>query len=338
MSSLFKRKLIRKEDPDAFTYVLKFRDERGVSRSKSLMTESFEIAKKAQQLLDARLALRKLGLEKPFSNLRLDKFWTEHKTYSINTKSYGTVVREVASYKNFRKFTGNILLIEITPQLIERYKAERAACVKPVTVNIELRHLSAVFTMAVDWGYLNENPFRRVKKMKIPDDGLSKSLTKEEVERFLSVIDNKRDETLFYAYLTTGGRRMEVLGLKWTDIDFESDLLVFRRRKNGRATLMPLHPGLRKKLLDLPPEGERVFPLSGSHVSRRFKMYLLKAGLPGHFTLHSLRHTFVTLGLESTGDLSAFKNLAGHSSISTTQIYTHLSMDHLRGVVSKLPY
>ena len=91
-------------------------------------------------------------------------------------------------------------------------------------------------------------------------------------------------------------------------------------------------------LLDLPPEGERVFPLSGSHVSRMFKMYLLRAGLPGHFTLHSLRHTFVTLGLESTGDLSAFKNLAGHSSINTTQIYTHLSMEHLRGVVSKLPY
>ena len=169
MSSLCRKKLIRKEDPGAFTYVLKYRDERGVSRSKSLLTDSFEIAKKAQQLLDAHLALRKLGLEKPYSNLRLDTFWTEHKTYSINSKSYGTVTREVASYKNFRKFSGNSLLIEITPQLIEKYKAVRAACVKPVTVKIELRHLSAVFTMAVDWGYLSENPFRRVKQMKIPD-------------------------------------------------------------------------------------------------------------------------------------------------------------------------
>jgi site-specific recombinase XerD len=73
-------------------------------------------------------------------------------------------------------------------------------------------------------------------------------------------------------------------------------------------------------------EGERLTPRS---VQRFFKRYLAEAGLPASTTPHKLRHSFATHLLDHGADLRSVQELLGHESLSTTQIYTHVTKERL---------
>ena len=79
----------------------------------------------------------------------------------------------------------------------------------------------------------------------------------------------------------------------------------------------------------------RIFPLTVRTIQRLVRGYALKAGIAKRTTPHTLRHSFATHLLESGADLRGIQELLGHSSLSTTQRYTHVSVQQLMEVYDK---
>lgn len=173
-------------------------------------------------------------------------------------------------------------------------------------------------------------------------------LSQGEVERLLLVETGSRfevrDRALFELAYSTGLRVSELCGLKMEQVDIERRL-VRVRGKGGKERIVPfgskahgalgdwMQGGRQKMLKDSNP-AELFLNSRGGKLSRVGFWKILKkraerADLPSDVTPHTLRHSFATHLIEGGADLRAVQELLGHSSISTTQIYTKLDMDYL---------
>lgn len=138
----------------------------------------------------------------------------------------------------------------------------------------------------------------------------------------------------------SGLRASELVGLKVGDID-QSSGLVRVSGKGGKQRIVPLTRESLKKLKPLLTglsNGQRIFrgnrggPLSRRQLQRIVGRRLRASGHGGKASPHVLRHTFATHLLDRGADLKAVKELLGHSSLSTTQIYTHVSVERLKKI------
>lgn len=173
-------------------------------------------------------------------------------------------------------------------------------------------------------------------------------LSQEEVERLLAVRGestlDQRDRAILELTYSTGLRVSESCRLTIEQIDFERRLVRVRGKGNkerivpfgtkaARAVLLYLAEG-RPLMLKRTRPATLFLNSRGGELSRVgfwkiLKKRALEAGLPPTVTPHTLRHSFATHLIEGCADLRAVQELLGHSSISTTQIYTKLDMDYL---------
>jgi len=124
----------------------------------------------------------------------------------------------------FLRFVGDIPLHTLTAKHLDDYKGVRLKKVKPVSVNIEVRHIKAAFQTALRWKLLEENPFGDVKQCRVPNRA-PVFFTKEDIERLLSIIkENWFKELIVFAVLT-GMRQGEILNLMWDKIDLAKRLI-----------------------------------------------------------------------------------------------------------------
>ncbi|MCD6363278.1 MAG: tyrosine recombinase [Synergistetes bacterium] len=160
-----------------------------------------------------------------------------------------------------------------------------------------------------------------------------------------------RDRAMLELLYATGLRISELVGLKISDLDIESGVLRCRG-KGDKERLIPVGKEAlqwikryieeaRCKLLgNKKDEGWLFLNVRGRRISReafwhRFKIYLAKAGLSGEYYPHSIRHAFATHLLERGADLRTLQEMLGHSSLNTTQIYTHLEIKRLKEAYKK---
>lgn len=161
-----------------------------------------------------------------------------------------------------------------------------------------------------------------------------------------------RDTAFFEALYSTGCRISEMIALDWGDVDLtkgtafvigkgEKTRLVIFGEPALRA-LRALRMILARKNEELVIDDAPVFicekdfkRIYSRLVQRQMKRYLYEAGLPGDVTPHKLRHSFATHLLDAGADLRSVQEMLGHASLSTTQIYTHVSVEHLRDEFSK---
>jgi integrase/recombinase XerD len=187
----------------------------------------------------------------------------------------------------------------------------------------------------------------KLKPPKIPRS-LPKALTVDEVRKLISVIPptRKRDRLVFLLLYGAGLRVSELCNLKKTDVDLDRGLIVVRGGKGAKDRIVPIPDELTQEIKSYletrDDESEYLLveerrknkdKLSTKTVWYLLRKYGQKVGIK--VTPHMLRHSFATHMLERGVDIRAIQELLGHSNLSTTQIYTKVTVEHLRKAQEK---
>lgn len=186
--------------------------------------------------------------------------------------------------------------------------------------------------------YYHLNRPRKEKK-------LPKILTVEEVEQILKHCNNLKHKCILMTLYSGGLRRSELINLKITDIDSRRMLIRITDSKGNKSRYTLLSEILLKLLRDYfrfyKPEywlfeGQGGGQYSATSIENIFKNALHKAKISKHATPHTLRHSFATHLLEQGISIRYIQELMGHSSIKTTEIYTHVSSRQLSKIKNPL--
>jgi integrase len=266
------------------------------------------------------------------------------------------LVRDPKSYKKKTAalklhFTG-LMLQGITPKVINDFvAARRAAGASGGTVNRQRAVLSRLFNYAIDSGlYGGENPVRKVKRF-AESPGRVRFLDRDEAAALVEGAP-KHLRPVLVAALHTGGRLREILTLRWEDVDLDRGVLYFDQTntKSGKQREVPISPDLKaalsalrkvRRINEQPPE--RVFMRHGkplvdirtafekarTNANLAFEKARTNRNLGEDVTFHVLRHTFASWFMINGGDLYRLQKYLGHSTITLTQRYAHLSPGYL---------
>jgi site-specific recombinase XerD len=239
--------------------------------------------------------------------------------------------------------------------VLRRYAAQLAhRGAGPRTVARKLAAIRSFYKSMVELGEMRANPADLLPSPKQPQR-LPRTLKAEDVAALLNRIPattplELRDRALFELAYGCGLRAEELVDLDLESIDFDAET-VRVEGKGGKTRFVPSgEPALRsvtrylergrpalagtdeERALLLSKSGRR---LSTSDVRRRLKVWARHAAQQGAIHPHALRHSFATHLLEGGADLRAIQELLGHSSISTTQVYTRVESARLRAAYAR---
>jgi len=126
---------------------------------KSTKTGDRKLAKLFLKDIEVRIAKEEFGFNNLSDNkMRLGEFFEKYLVFSEATKAENTVLLDGHAQRVFLNFTGNTYLSRITSNRVEEFKLDRLKSVKPVSFNLEYRHLKAMFEKAMKWATLNRIP------------------------------------------------------------------------------------------------------------------------------------------------------------------------------------
>ena len=219
------------------------------------------------------------------------------------------------------------------------------------TINRHLSAVRALYKWLLRRGYANEDAAAAVSSPHLPKR-LPKTLTDADVRLLISCCGldevGVRDACMVELLYATGARVSEASGLDVADVDFaqgqvrlfgkgskERIVPVYERAlaatraylEEGRPSLARAGASCPSAALFLSRRGRR---MSADSLRARFSRLVAAAGLDPSLTPHAVRHTYATELLAGGADLRSVQELLGHESLSTTQIYTHLTSDRLR--------
>ncbi|MEM4181832.1 MAG: tyrosine-type recombinase/integrase [Candidatus Pacearchaeota archaeon] len=171
-------------------------------------------------------------------------------------------------------------------------------------------------------------------------------LTKEEVSRLILVIKNKKSRLMVSLLYACGMRVSELTHLKIEDINFNEKIGFIRQGKGKKDRIFNIPDSLLEDLKEIVEKRknenqEYLFsskdkPLSERNIQKIVQSAAKKAGIDKEVHPHTLRHSFATHLLESGIDIRKIQELLGHTNLSTTQIYTHVSNEELRKIKSPI--
>ncbi len=258
---------------------------------------------------------------------------------------------EFSTLKVLSEKFGKCRLCEITPEEIETFKRQRASEItirgtkrSKATVNREIAVLSAVFNLAKDFGEIKENPVNNVKYY--TDLPMRERILSEIEERMLfkSIADDVQFSRKIEILLYTGLRRGELFKLEWRDIDLTDGYIYIRKEitKTGKARVIPMLSNVQRIFELLLIEANKTTVLEkiffgldsqANDFSSKFRVVCNGLGWKD-LSVHSLRHTFSTRADKLGVGAFAQKALLGHSKLTMTDRYTHLSKETLKSNLS----
>lgn len=275
------------------------------------------------------------------------------RNYAVSTvECYRAAVLE------FQKFgeesLGDLTPSDVDAELVREWIASLMdkGCAS-TTINRKLSSIRAYYRFLLRKGEVAVNPLQKItgpkKKKRLPT-----FLRENEMNRLLDDVDfgegfeGCRDHMIIEMFYATGMRLSELIGLDDKDVDFSASLIKVTGKRN-KQRLIPFDKELGRSMQEyvnvrneaVPVRSEAFFVrkngkrLYCSIVSCLVKRNLSKVVTVKKKSPHVLRHTFATAMLNNGADLSSIKELLGHESLATTEIYTHTTFEELKKVYNQ---
>ncbi len=272
--------------------------------------------------------------EKNYSSHTISAYHTDLKgLQDFLQEEYEVIVKE-ATYPLIRSWITNLMDEELSARSINR---------KVASLKAYYKYLRVI-------GELDVNPLEHHKSLKTSHK-VQVPFSKKEVNQILGTsydaadFSSVRDVLIIEIIYITGMRRAELIGLKVNDLNLHSNTILVTGKRN-KQRIIPLIRSITEKLsiylkmrdqisdsetteLFLTNNGVKLYP---SLVYRIIKTYFSEVSSKVKKSPHMLRHSFATHLLDEGADLNAVKEILGHASLASTQVYTHTSMTMLKGV------
>ncbi len=290
--------------------------------------------------------------------MKLHKLIDEYLKYISDELNYSekTVISYQADYSSLDLFLNNEYKIEkgdisgISKNIIRGYLAslfEKGFSKKSIR-----RHLSSIrslFKFAIRKNYISLNPVAGVLFPKM-EKKLPQFVSEKQMATLIDTYDSNselkiRDKAIVELFYSTGIRRGELVGLNLTDIDYHGKVLKVTGKGN-KQRIVPFSRIAKEKLLDYLKEresfaiknenslfiGKNGMRILEHNVNRIVKDFFARAPEIQQKSPHIFRHSFATHLLNNGADIRVVKELLGHVSLSTTQLYTNVTAEKLKKV------
>lgn len=311
-------------------------------RKEKFLTEEHE--KNNQVSLDTRL----VDILRTFRDFLLIE-----RRRAVNTvESYG---RDVESFFSWLQENGDVSPANWSKSIVIDYlKDKREKGKSDTTLRRHLASIRALARLLVRDGYAKED-FTADIAQPAKWKRLPKTLSQEEMSKILLAPDGKtpqavRDKAMFELLYATGMRVSEIIRLKLNQIELESGFCIVHG-KGDKSRLVPIGDAAKDMLADYlgaarqsllrARKSDYVFltgrggPMTRQAFWARVKRWAKEAGVGKSVSPHVFRHSFATHLLNHGADLRAVQAMLGHSDISTTEVYTHVDRQKLRGLLDK---
>ena len=248
-----------------------------------------------------------------------------------------------STFNSVLKHFGDIGITELTTQQIEAYLFKRIRETSVFAARKDLSNLSCAFNRAVRDGYLLTNPCKGIKRFRLPEKQ-PLFYSKEDYNKLIETIDNEDIKDITIVAINTGMRQGELITLEWNNINFDQEIITLDNRnhvtKTKRMRTIPMNNHVKevlsKRLLNKNgSEHNYIFtlnkePIAQKYFSKNFKKYVIKAKINPKLHFHSLRHTHASWLVQKGVSIYVVSRLLGHSTVQTTEIYSHLRRDDLK--------
>ena len=264
-----------------------------------------------------------------------------------------TITNYLVDLKAFEQFLGEKEITSIDHLMLRKFLAEmRARNYAKRTIARKLASLRSFFRFMYREGHIKANPITAIATPKL-DKKLPIVLDEGKVAKLLQCppeddVFGLRDRALLETIYSAGIRVSELVGLDVRDVDLIAEVIkVFGKGSKERMVPIgaPAASAIRR-YLDKRGEakardknavflGKNGTRLRDRSVRRIVDKHMHACSLAEHISPHSLRHSFATHMLDRGADLRSVQELLGHANLSTTQIYTHVTMERLKSVYDK---
>jgi integrase len=279
---------------------------------------------------------------KPSQNISWAAFKAKYLEYSTGSKRPNSVLRDQNAINAIERTSPLDRLSQLTPEYLELLKGKRMKDGKRApTINRDMTAIKALAHKAEAWGYMTKQDWTSVRPIKEARKKLYFH-SPTELSRLLSKC-NGVWRTLCLLGARAGLRREEIYMLTWADVEFDHNRIRIAAKddwtpKDYEQRFIPMAADLREHLNGLDKSGRWVLGEnrpSLAVMTAYFRKITRKANLKG--TIHILRHTFASHLVQNGVELKTIKDLLGHESMKTTEIYAELIPDNFDDAVLKLP-
>jgi integrase len=286
------------------------------------------IAKKKTEIIENRY----LDIRKEPDPVKFHAFAKEYLQWAKANKKPSSYERDFYTMRIFDREFESKNIQDVTTWQVEKYKVKRKEQFKPATVNREIALLKHMFSKAVEWGKMKENPAKKVKFFK----GAVKRVRFLMPDEFQILLSNCVDflKPIVTIAVHTGMRKGEILGLKWEQVDLEQRIITILDTKNNERKDLPMDETVRTLLQGLERRGEFVFssakgkPFNEMTIHNAFHEAMKQARI-SDFRFHDLRHTFASNLIMAGVKIEKVQKLMGHKMLTMTQRYAHLAPGYL---------
>jgi len=311
------------------------------------------ISTKTKSKREAQVFLKQFNpvLNKPNNQIRLSSFRNEYLKYvaANKTEKYSKSIK--LSFGQLMNYSKDVSLQNLTPRILDQFIAEKFSTA-PWSALMYYRTLKAAFSKAVVWGYIEENPLKKIKAPK-QKKSLPVFISKSDLEQIIHHTQTKLLQDIFITAFYSGMRLGEILNLVWDCVEFNRKIITIKNingfvTKSKKERVIPMNGRLLELFLNRYQTSKMVsknayifyrvigIKLNEDFISKQFKKAVRSAGLSDEIHFHTLRHSFASNLIQKGASIYVLKELLGYESISTSLIYSHLQSENLSQAVKLL--